>query len=160
MNRSGRNIKNLVIPLEDVVSLVGTQAVNGGSKKGDLLIELTQDTDGKKAVILVEAKRKEGKTVRGKNGILTEIENAKSVRQADFAIAVFSEEACPAEVGSLRDYGNNRVICGIPADGKGHLALDLAYNLARTEVCWQMRHASGGFDRVQVTQVMKLIQES
>lgn len=147
-------------PFNDVVSSVGLRAEDGGSKKGDLLIEVNpQDTDGKKAVILVEAKRNAGKTIGGKNGILAEIDCAKLARQADFAIAVYSEDACPAEVGGLRDYGNNRVICSIPSDGSEHLALDLAYRLARIEVCWQMRHASGGIDRVQVSGAMKMIQE-
>jgi hypothetical protein len=148
-------LDDLSKPYKDIVSLVGTEIAGGHSKKGDLLIEINKnDTDGKKASILIEAKREASKPIRGRTGILTEITNAKITRQADFAIAVFSEDACPAEVGQLRDYGGNRLVCSIPADGRNPLALEIAYLLARTELCWQMRHVSGGFNRVKVKQVL------
>lgn len=153
-------LARLTIPYRDVVERVGTLANEGGSKKGDLLIKLnTEDTDGKTGQILVEAKRNANKSVRGKNGILWEIDQAKETRQANFAIAVYSEDACPKEVGLLRDYGDNRVICSIPADCTTFLPLELAYMLARTEVCWQMRHVSGGIDRVRVKLAMDQIKE-
>lgn len=143
-------------PYKDVINRVGTQS-EGGSKKGDFIIEIKQD--GKTARILVEAKRDSGKGVGGKNGILADIDQAKENRLADFAIAVYSEEACPKEVGALRYYNNNRVICSIPADCITYLPLEVAYMLARTEVCWQMQHVSGGIDRARVKQAMDQIQE-
>ena len=147
-------------PYKDEVIFVGSESGNGRSKKGDLLIEINPgDVDGKKARIVIEAKRDASKSIRGKTGILIEIEDAKANRQADFAIAVYSRDACPSEVGQLRDYGNNRLVCSIPADGSEPLVLEVAYILARTEVCWQKRHQSGRFDRAQARQVLHSIQE-
>ena len=56
--------------------------MDGGSKKGDILIEINpKDTEGRKASIIVEAKRK-SMGITGKNGILKKFEMAKSNRNA------------------------------------------------------------------------------
>ena len=59
----------------------------------------------------------------------------------------------------VRDYGDNRLVCTIPADGSTSLPLEIAYKLARTEVCWQMIYQSDQLDHAKVGQILKQIQE-
>lgn len=142
-------------PLRDTVALVSTQTTDGRAKKGDLLIEVSEAaTDGQEACILIEAKR-ESKSIEGKTGILQEMEQAMANRQAQFAIAVFSDDVCPNSVGRLRAYPKNRIICSIAPDGSDSLALEVAYQLARTELCWQLRHEGRGIDQTRVAEAIR-----
>jgi hypothetical protein len=143
-------------PFGDEVTPVGAVAAVGGrSKKGDFVIDLNdRTTDGKAMRVLVEAKR-ESKPLEGKTGILQEMELGMANRSAQFAIAVFSDDACPKPVGRLRAYPRNRVICSIAPDGSDALALGIAYRLARVELGWQLRHDSRGIDQARVTDAIE-----
>lgn len=142
-------------PFRDTVVAVGTEPTAGRAKKGDLLIEVSEaGVDGDTPRILIEAKR-ESKPVGGKTGILREMEQAMADRQAGFAIGVFSDDACPDSVGRLRAYPNNRIICSIAPDGSDSLALEVAYQLARAELCWQLRHQGRGIDEARVAESIR-----
>lgn len=147
-------------PFKDVVSLVSATSTDGRSKKGDLLVEVNKaDTGGQDAYILIEAKREKGKAIAGKTGILQDMEEAMGRRKAQFAITVFSDDACPAEVGRLRAYTNNRIICSISRDGSDSLALEMAYHVARADLCCQLRHDGRGIDQAKVRETVKYAEE-
>lgn len=152
-------LNRLAKPFGDSVTDVSTTATLGRSKKGDFLVQVNNsDTGGQDAFIVIEAKRR-GKAVTGRTGILQEMEDAMASRKAQFAIAVFTDDVCPGEVGQLRAYPNNRILCSIdPSDGDS-LPLEVAYKLARTELCWQLRRGDTGIDRAKVTEVVKYAQE-
>jgi hypothetical protein len=145
----------------DSVTLIGTETEGGRSKKGDVLIEVFPDDIGGRTgiFILVETKRQKSKAVTGKTGILQEIEDAMSTRNARYGMAVFSDDACPREVGKLRAYPGNRLICSIDLDGNDAFVLEAAYQIARTELCWQLRQDFGEIDRAQVTDGLNRINE-
>jgi hypothetical protein len=145
-------------PFHDNVDHIGAVATVGRSKKGDLLVELNPaDTDGRCARIVIEAKR-ESRALTGKTGILQEMEAAMVNRNAQYAIAVFSDDTCPKNAGRLRAYPNNRLICSIAPDGSDSLALEIAYQLARTQLCWQLRHEGRGLDQARIAEVVKYAQ--
>jgi hypothetical protein len=47
----------------------------------------------------------------------------------------------------------------VPFDLSDDLSLEVAYRLARTEVCWQARHAGRGIDTGRVREAVQLAQE-
>jgi hypothetical protein len=146
-------------PFRDVVTDISTIAADDGSKRGDLLVQLNKESaDGHDAYIVVEAKRR-SKTIGGRRGILEEMNEAMASRQAQFAIAVFSDDVCPDEVGRFRAYPNNRIICSVDRGGKDLLALEIAYQLARTELCWQLRHDARGVDQAMVANAVRHAEE-
>jgi hypothetical protein len=143
-------------PFGDVVTRVGGEASIGRMKKGDLLVQVHEnEADGRDVRILIESKREKGKSVTGRTGILQEMEDGMRTRGAHFAIAVFSEDACPGSVGRLRSYSGNRLICSVPPDLSDRLTLEIAYRLARTEACWQARHEGRGIDASRVRQAVE-----
>jgi hypothetical protein len=153
-------LEDLIKPFGDMVEHVGTQTVDGRSKKGDLLITVNeQDTGGYEAKIVIEAKRDSGKSLEGKYGILQEIEDSMGKRDAQFAIAVFSDDVCPRKVGKLRAYPHNRLICSVSSDGSDMFALELAYRVVRTELCWQLQHISKNVDQAEVVRAVKYARE-
>lgn len=91
----------------------------------------------------------------GKTGILEEMRQAAVARGARFSIGVFSDDACPSGVGPIRAYPENRVICSVSPDGSQSLPLEVAYGLARSEVCWQLRHDGHGIDRARVKEAVR-----
>jgi len=90
---------------------------------------------------------------------LAMMEQAMASRNAQSAVAVFSEDACPCSIGRLRAYPKNRIICSIAPDGNDPIALEVAYRLARTELCWQLRHDSRGIDQAGVAEAVEIASE-
>lgn len=141
---------------KDTVAQTGTVASEGRERKGDLVITLNPaDTGGATAQIVVEAKRERGKSLHGKTGILEEMDAAMRVRSARFAIAVFSSDAYPSEIRQLRHYHGNRLVCSIDPDDGEMLVLELAYAVARAEVCHQLRHQSDTIDQARVGEAVR-----
>ncbi|MDX1613238.1 MAG: hypothetical protein R3300_02945 [Candidatus Promineifilaceae bacterium] len=136
----------------DAVTHVGLEAEASGSKTGDLLINISpDDTGGREDIrIVVETKRQRNMGIGGKTGILQELERAMKARRAQYGLAVFSEDACPAEVGRLRSYPGNRIVCSVDPTGEDGFILEAGYQIARTELCWQLRQDHGDIDRATV----------
>ena len=79
-------------------------------------------------------------------------------RKAQFAIGVYSDDV-PPTVGKFRAYPNNRILCSVGNDGTETLALEVAYRLARTELCWQIQHSTDGVNQAKVEEAVKYAQE-
>lgn len=96
----------------DVTALcAGTLGVE--SKVGDLVITLPS---GRR--VAIEAKNTAAIGLRGRGGILDELDRAMVNRDAEFAICVAAADAYPAEVGTFGVYGNRLLVVD---DGSGVL---------------------------------------
>jgi hypothetical protein len=145
-------LSELARPFGDQVVRVGDVAGIAGSKVGDVVIELNEKSAGHRGARMVVEAKTSGRAV---NAMLKELQQATNNREAVYALAVYSDDACPAEVGALREYPDNRLLCSIPADGSERLALEVAYRLARAQTCLQLGFESREIDRAAVSSAVR-----
>ena len=120
----------------DIVEPVQTIGTQTRGKKGDFIIEISNNSDSKKLRLAIEAKS--GKmSITGKTGILNILDNSLKERNADYAIAAFRDinllpQTYQKSNGMLREYGNNKIIC-VANEGEW-FPLKIAYKLARSRI--------------------------
>ncbi|MFX0001209.1 MAG: hypothetical protein ACFE88_13940 [Candidatus Hermodarchaeota archaeon] len=136
LNEIAEQFNDIVIP----VQTIGTQA---RGKKGDFVIDISNNSNSKKLRFTIEAKS--GKmSIMGKTGILQILDNSLKERNADYAIAAFRDidllpQTYQKSNGMLREYGNNKIIC--VANEEEWFPLKIAYKLARSRIL--MLHEKG-----------------
>jgi len=120
----------------DIVEPVQTMGTETRGKKGDFIINISNNSDSKKLRLAIEAKS--GKmSITGKTGILSILDNSLKERNADYAIAAFKDinllpQTYQKSNGMLREYGNNKIIC--VANESEWFPLKIAYKLARSRM--------------------------
>lgn len=121
--------------VETTATIPGT--LGPETKVGDFVLTLG---DGKRVV--VEAKNMASVGLRGKGGILDELDRAMANREADFAICVSATEAFPAEVGVFGVFGDRVLVVD---DGSGTL-LGAAVRWAAAALAGQAAEGGNGVD--------------
>lgn len=122
------------------VTAVAPGTLGVESKVGDFVLTLPS---GKR--IVIEAKNTASIALRGRGGILDELDRAMANRDASFAVCVAASDAYPAEVGTFGVYGSRVLVVD---DGSGVLV--------RAAVRWaaaalEAEHRSdGSFDSAAV----------
>jgi hypothetical protein len=149
----GRDFEELVAEALDQIAVaqgddcdaVGDQPGASG-KTGDVVIELDACKGPARGRIVWEAKDRR----LSKPAALAELDKAMTQRDADFAVLVVpTEEELPAKMRPLREYNGDKLIVVWDPEGDSHLALELAYSLARARVL-MARSESEGIDGAAV----------
>lgn len=137
--RKGRSFEQRVHAALDRISAargdsahhVGDEPGIGGTKKGDVVIELGAADGPCAGRIVLEVKDEQ----LSKNKAWAELNAAMEERQADFAVlAVAGEESVPAGREQLAEYEGNKMIVAVDPDDSDGLGLELAYRYARLRV--------------------------
>lgn len=160
----GKNFETEIIPpliekfakiFDDTVIPVGNEEGSiPGSKKGDILVIINpKETFGVETKVVFEAKDKT-MNLGGEGGILKELEEARINREAASAVAVFSAESAPKEVGALRYYPPYGLICTIDKEKLDTLPLEVAYKYARYEAIMQIKKEEVKIDVKKVKDLM------
>ena len=115
--------------LGDLYSATGdTTGAIKQCKKGDHVIELAPESAAAHALIVWEAKERDGYSLRA---ALEEIEGARRNRSAQVGVFVFSRRTAPEGVESLQRYGSDIVVVWDAEDPASDLSVRAAYSLAR-----------------------------
>jgi hypothetical protein len=143
----GRAFEELVADALDQIALgqgddcdaVGD--VPGASgKTGDVVVAIDACNGPARGRIVWEAKDRR----LSKPAALAELDKALAQRDADFAVLVVpTEEELPAKLRPLREYNGDKLIVVWDPDGDSHLALELAYSLARARVLMAASESEG-----------------
>ncbi|MCZ6689099.1 MAG: hypothetical protein O7H41_05800 [Planctomycetota bacterium] len=142
-------------PLDDRVEPIGTRPGPLGDV-GDVLITLNPaHTGGREVRVVVEVKNR-GISLRGKNSIFEEVERARENRGAHYSMIVVRAKEAPTEIGALRIDPKGAIICTIEEDGD-HLALEVAYKLARAEAIRISSEGEGQFDPQQIIAALEKV---
>ena len=98
-------------------------------KTGDYLSTLASDSGAAGARIVIEAKKKDGYTLRT---ALDELKQARENRAASIGVMVFSLECCPVEVGAFRIIDND-ILVGLDLEEpeRAEFYLESSYRIAR-----------------------------
>jgi hypothetical protein len=116
---------DVAIPTGDVIG-------EGGSKKGDTVIEIGAAEGPCAGRIVFEDKDRKRLS---KNEMRAELNGALAEREADFAVLVVAgEERIPAGHEQLSEYEGNKLIVAVDPDEPDALGLRLAYRYARLRV--------------------------
>jgi hypothetical protein len=92
----------------DVATPVGHTTGNiRNSKVGDCLVEMGPDSAAPGAMIVIEAKEKDGFSL---SGAREEIETARKNRGADWGLFVFSKKTAPAGLEPFARYGSDFIV--------------------------------------------------
>jgi hypothetical protein len=112
----------------DVAHHVGDERGAGGSKKGDVLVEVNAETGPCAGRIVFEVK--DSQLSRPK--AWEELNGALGARGAEFAVLVVAgEESVPPGTEQLHEYEGNKLIIAVDPDEPDGLGLELAYRFAR-----------------------------
>jgi hypothetical protein len=115
----------------DCAHHVGDERGEGGSKKGDTVVELGAGDGSPLGRVVFEAKDDQ----LSRNKAWEELNGALAERDADFAVLVVAgEENIPARREQLVEYEGNKLIVAVDAELPDELGLDLAYRYARLRV--------------------------
>lgn len=115
----------------DCAHHVGDERGEGGSKKGDTVVEIGA-ADGKPLGRIVFEDKDDQLS---RNRAWEELNAAMAERDADFAVLVVAgEESIPAKREQLVEYEGNKMIVAVDAELPDELGLDLAYRYARLRV--------------------------
>jgi hypothetical protein len=115
----------------DCAHHVGDERGEGGSKKGDTVVELGA-ADGKSLGRIVFEDKDDQLS---RNRAWEELNAAMAEREADFAVLVVAgEESIPARREQLVEYEGNKMIVAVDSELPDELGLDLAYRYARLRV--------------------------
>ena len=115
----------------DCAHHVGDERGDGGSKKGDTVVEIGA-ADGKPLGRIVFEDKDDQLS---RNRAWEELNAAMAERDADFAVLVVAgEENIPAKREQLIEYEGNKMIVAVDAELPDELGLDLAYRYARLRV--------------------------
>jgi hypothetical protein len=110
---------------------VGDERGDGGSKKGDTIVEIGAAEGKPVGRIVFEDKDDQ----LSRNKAWEELNAAMAERHADFAVLVVAgEENIPAKREQLVEYEGNKVIVAVDPELPDELGLDLAYRYARLRV--------------------------
>src|SRR5579872_5875960 len=110
-------------------NLTATPGNTARRKTGDYLSTLASDSGAAGVRIVIEAKKKEGYTLRS---ALEELKQARENRGAAIGVMVFSQECCPVEVGAVRIVDND-ILVGLDLDHpeRADFYLESSYRVAR-----------------------------
>ncbi|HSJ16526.1 MAG TPA: DUF2130 domain-containing protein [Solirubrobacterales bacterium] len=112
----------------DSANHVGDEPGVGGTKKGDVVVELGAADGPCVGRIVFEVKDEQ----LSKNKAWAELNAAMGERQAEFAVLVVAgEESIPAGREQLAEYEGNKMIVAIDPEQSDGLGLELAYRYAR-----------------------------
>jgi Uncharacterized protein conserved in bacteria (DUF2130) len=115
----------------DCAHHVGDERGEGGSKKGDTVVEIGAAEGQSLGRIVFEDKDDQ----LSRNAAWNELNSAMAERHADFAVLVVAgEESIPARREQLVEYEGNKLIVAVDPDLPDELGLDLAYRYARLRV--------------------------
>jgi len=115
----------------DAAIHTGTEAAEGGGKKGDTLVEIGACDGPAQGRIVFEAKDKK----LSKNDAWSELNAGMAARAASFAVLVVAgEEKVPAGRQQLHEYEGNKLIVAVDRDEPRGLPLEVAYRLAAARV--------------------------
>jgi hypothetical protein len=137
--RKGRTFEQRVhLALERIASARGDVALHvgdargeGGSKKGDTVVEIEAGAGASRGRIVFEDKDDQ----LSKNKAWEELNGALAERDADFAVLVVAgEENVPRGREQLHEYEGNKLIVAVDPDAPDELGLELAYRYARCRV--------------------------
>jgi hypothetical protein len=124
-------IERIAAARGDAAAHVGDDAGAGGSKKGDVVVELGAADGPASGRVVLEVK--DSRLAKPK--AFAELNGALEARAASFAILVVAgEENVPAGQQELHEYEGNKLIVAVdPEEAEGR-ALELAYRYARCRV--------------------------
>jgi hypothetical protein len=137
--RKGRSFEERVhTAIEEIAEARGDVAVHtgdvrgdGGSKKGDTVVEIGAGDGACIGRIVFEDKDRR----LSKNAMREELNGALAERQADFAVLVVAgDERIPAGHEELTEYEGNKLIVAVDPDEPAGVGLRLAYRYARLRV--------------------------
>ena len=115
----------------DVATHTGTEAAEGGGRKGDTLVEIGACDGPAQGRIVFEAKDKR----LSKNDAWLELNEGMAARAASFAVLVVAgEEKVPAGRQQLHEYEGNKLVVAVDRDEPRGLPLEVAYRLAAARV--------------------------
>ena len=115
----------------DAAVHTGTEAAEGGGKKGDTLVEVGACDGPAQGRIVFEAKDKK----LSKNDAWAELNEGMGARAASFAVLVVAgEEKVPSGREQLHEYEGNKLIVAVDRDEPRGLPLEVAYRLAAARV--------------------------
>ncbi len=115
----------------DVARHTGDVRGDGGSKKGDTVVEIGAAEGKCTGRIVFEDKDRQ----LSKNRMREELNGALAEREADFAVLVVAgEERIPAGHEQLTEYEGNKIIVAVDPEEPDGLGLRLAYRYARLRV--------------------------
>jgi hypothetical protein len=118
----------------DVALHVGDARGEGGSKKGDTVVEIEAAGGAARGRIVFEDKDDQ----LSKNKAWEELNGALGERDADFAVLVVAGEASvPRGREQLHEYEGNKLIVAVDPEEPDELGLELAYRYARCRVLMQ-----------------------
>jgi len=129
-------LNDIAEQFNDIVTPVQTIGTQTRGKKGDFIIDISNNSNSRQLRLTIEAKS--GKmSITGKTGILQILDNSIKERNADFAIAAFRDidllpQTYHKSNGMFREYGNNKIIC--VANEDEWFPLKIAYKLARSRI--------------------------
>jgi hypothetical protein len=139
----------------DAVLDVSTDAGLGGSKVGDLVVELA-DGPRPQRRLAVEAKA----TSLSLPKALATLDEALRAREANAAVLVFSkQEEAPTQGLPLRYYGGGRVVCVYDQE-EGPLALEAALGLARGLAASESGDPGSAADQARVADAARRLTEA
>ncbi len=122
----------------DVAIHVGDERGEGGSKKGDTVIEVGAADGPLRGRIVFEDKDDQ----LSKNRAWDELNGAMAERDADFAVLVVAgEDKVPAGREQLHEYEGNKLIIAADRDSPDQVGLELAYRYARCRVLMARDHS-------------------
>jgi hypothetical protein len=137
--RKGRSFEERVhAAIEEIAAGRGDAAVHtgdvkgeGGSKKGDTVVEIGAADGACEGRIVFEAKDRR----LSKNEMREELNGALAGRQSDYAVLVVAgEDHIPSGREELTEYEGNKLIVAVDPDDPSGLGLQLAYRYARLRV--------------------------
>jgi hypothetical protein len=110
---------------------VGDERGAGGSKKGDVVVEIEAENGPCSGRMVFEVK--DSQLSRPK--AWEELKGALGARSADFAVLVVAgEESVPPGTEQLHEYEGNKLIIAVDPDEPDRLGLELAYRFARCRI--------------------------
>ena len=121
----------------DVAQHVGDAPGEGGSKKGDTVVEVGAADGPVRGRIVFEDKDEQ----LSKNRAWAELNGAMTERDADFAVLVVAgEERIPSGREQLHEYEGNKLIIAVDGEEPDEVGLELAYRYARCRVLMARDH--------------------
>ena len=124
-------IERIAVARGDCALHVGDERGEGGSKKGDTVVEVGAADGACLGKIVFEDKDDQ----LSRNAAWNELNAAMAERQADFAVLVVAgEESIPAKREQLLEYEGNKLIVAVDPELPDEMALELAYRYARLRV--------------------------
>jgi hypothetical protein len=127
--RVGERLQASCIDSDDVLDAVGaTTGTVPRSKIGDFVVTLGPDSAAPGAAIVVEAKARDGMTLKA---TLAEADEARRNRGAAVCIFVHAARTAPAGLPELRRWGNDIVVIWDDDDAATDIRLKAAYQAAK-----------------------------